>query len=135
MKKVRGFKRVLVASVAVGAMIVSALPANAETGVSSTEIKLGITVPMTGAAAPGYNKVPGAMQAYFNYVNANGGVNGRKVTLVVKDDGYLPTLAVAKTNELILKDKVFAVVGALGTANNKAVARSVDLGQIGRAHV
>ena len=53
MKKVRGFKRVLVASVAVGAMIVSALPANAETGVSSTEIKLGITVPMTGAAAPG----------------------------------------------------------------------------------
>ena len=131
MKKVRGFKRVLVASVAVGAMIVSALPANAETGVSSTEIKLGITVPMTGAAAPGYNKVPGAMQAYFNYVNANGGVNGRKVTLVVKDDGYLPTLAVAKTNELILKDKVFAVVGALGTANNKAVARSVDLGRRG----
>ena len=131
MKMKRGHKRLLVASVAAGALVASALPANAETGVSATEIKLGITLPMTGAAAPGYNKLPGAMQAYFDYVNSNGGVNGRKIKLVVKDDGYLPTLAVAKTNELILKDKVFAVVGALGTANNKAVARSVDLGRRG----
>ena len=127
----RGIKRALVASVAAGALFATALPANAETGVSKSEIKLGITLPMTGAASPGYNKLPGAMQAYFDYVNANGGVNGRNVKLIVKDDGYLPTLAVAKTNELILKDKVFAIVGALGTANNKAVARSVDLGRRG----
>ena len=119
------------AMLAVSALTVAAVPAQAftpksEVGVSSTEIKLGITIPMTGAASPGYNKVPGAMKAYFDYVNANGGVNGRKITLVVKDDQYVPTQAVAKTNELILKDRVFALVSPLGTANNKAVAASVN---------
>jgi ABC-type branched-subunit amino acid transport system substrate-binding protein len=121
---------------AVTAMTVAAVPANAfspksEVGVTSTEIKLGVTLPMTGAASPGYNKVPAAMKAYFDYVNANGGVNGRKITLVVKDDQYVPTQAVAKTNELILKDKVFALVSPLGTANNKAVAASVNPGKRG----
>jgi ABC-type branched-subunit amino acid transport system substrate-binding protein len=121
---------------AVTAMTVAAVPANAfspksEVGVTTKEIKLGVTLPMTGAASPGYNKVPAAMKAYFDYVNANGGVNGRKITLVVKDDQYVPTQAVAKTNELILKDKVFALVSPLGTANNKAVAASVNPGKRG----
>ena len=124
------------AMLAVTAMTFAAVPANAfspksEVGVTSTEIKLGVTLPMTGAASPGYNKVPAAMKAYFDYVNANGGVNGRKITLVVKDDQYVPTQAVAKTNELILKDKVFALVSPLGTANNKAVAASVNPGKRG----
>ena len=124
------------AMLAVSAMSVAAVPAQAftpksEIGVSAREIKLGITIPMTGAASPGYNKVPAAMKAYFDYVNANGGVNGRKITLVVKDDQYVPTQAVSKTNELILKDKVFALVSPLGTANNKAVAASVNPGRRG----
>ena len=127
-------KRSLIASttIAVGALVASTLPAQAAgNGVTSTTIKLGITLPLTGAASPGYNKIPAAMQAYFNYVNDNGGVNGRKVQLVVKDDSYVPTLAVAKTNDLILKDKVFATVGQLGTANNEAIASSVNLGRRG----
>ena len=127
-------KRSLIAasSIAVGALVASALPAQAAgNGVTPTTIKLGITLPLTGAASPGYNKIPAAMQAYFSYVNDNGGVNGRKVQLVVKDDSYVPTLAVAKTNDLILKDKVFATVGQLGTANNEAIASSVNLGRRG----
>ena len=116
------------AVIAAASMLLSAAPAQAaEPGVTATSIKLGITVPMTGIASPGYNKIPGAMKAYFDYVNANGGVNGRKISLVVKDDQYIPTLAVAKANELILKDKVFALVGTLGTASNKAIARSAQL--------
>jgi ABC-type branched-subunit amino acid transport system substrate-binding protein len=71
------------------------------------------------------------MKAYFDYVNANGGVNGRKISLVVKNDGYLPKQAIQNTQDLIGKDKVFAVIGALGTANNKAVASSVNLGRRG----
>lgn len=119
------------AMLAATAMTIAAVPAQAfspksEVGVTAREIKLGVTLPMTGAASPGYNKVPAAMKAYFDYVNANGGVNGRKITLVVKDDQYVPTQAVAKTNELILKDRVFALVSPLGTANNKAVAASVN---------
>ena len=129
-------RRLLVASavLATGGLTLAAVPAQAfsprmEVGVSATEIKLGMTLPMTGTASPGYNKIPSAMKAYFDYVNANGGINGRKVTLVVKDDQYVPTLAVAKTNELILKDKVFALLSPLGTANNKAVAASVNPGR------
>ncbi|MEY4735636.1 MAG: hypothetical protein RL428_971, partial [Actinomycetota bacterium] len=124
------------AMLAVTAMTVATVPAQAfspksEVGVTAKEIKLGITLPMTGAASPGYNKVPAAMKAYFDYVNANGGVNGRNITLVVKDDQYVPTQAVAKTNELILRDRVFALVSPLGTANNKAVAASVNPGKRG----
>ena len=112
-------------------LIVSALPASALTvykqdGVSSSTITLGITVPLTGAAAPGYNKVPYAMQAYFNYVNDNGGVNGRKIKLVIKDDAYNPVLSKSVTNDLILKNKVFALVGSLGTAANEATTRFVN---------
>jgi ABC-type branched-subunit amino acid transport system substrate-binding protein len=110
-----------------GSLALTSVPAQAEVGVSANEIKLGTTIPLTGAASPGYNKLGDAMTAYFNYVNDNGGVFGRKIKLIVKDDQYLPNLAVARTNELILRDKVFALVGALGTANHKAVAKSVGL--------
>ena len=74
---------------AIAALTASAVPAQAlnpnmagDPGVTATTIKLGITSPLTGIAAPGYSKIPGAMKAYFDYVNANGGVNGRKITLV-----------------------------------------------------
>lgn len=127
MKKFYRKKSLLaIATLAIGAITFTSLPANAaEVGVSSSEIKFGMTVPMTGTASLGYNKIPGAVKAYFDYVNANGGINGRKLTLVVKDDRYVPTEAVTKTNELILKDKVFALLSPLGTANNKAIAASV----------
>ena len=121
----------VVAVAAAAALAVSALPAQAfsprsETGITSSTIKLGITVPLTGAAAPGYNKVPFGMKAYFDYVNDNGGVNGRKIQLVIKDDQYSPILAKSVTNDLILKDKVFALVGTLGTANNEATTKFVN---------
>ena len=122
-------RKLLTASavLAIIGLAATALPAQAaEVGVSSTQIKLGMTVPMTGSASLGYNKIPGAAKAYFDYLNENGGINGRKITLVVKDDRYVPTEAVAKTNELILKDKVMALLAPLGTANIKAVASSVN---------
>jgi ABC-type branched-subunit amino acid transport system substrate-binding protein len=71
------------------------------------------------------------MNAYFKYVNDNGGVYGRKVTLIQKNDEYSPQLSIAKTNELILKDKVFALVGPLGTANYTSVHKSVGLAKRG----
>jgi ABC-type branched-subunit amino acid transport system substrate-binding protein len=112
-------------------MPAQAISPRSEIGVTSTTIKLGITLPMTGSASFGYKELPGAMKAYFDYVNANGGVNGRKISLVVKNDGYLPKQAIQNTQDLIGKDKVLAVIGALGTANNKAVASSVNLGRRG----
>lgn len=125
------------AVIAVAALTVTTVPAQAfnpranEPGITATTIKLGITSPLTGIAAPGYSKIPGAMKAYFDYVNANGGVNGRKITLVSKDDQYIPATAVAKANELILRDRVFALVGTLGTASTKALTSSTQLSKRG----
>ena len=103
----------------VGALVFSTLPAQAATpGVSATEIKLGYSGPLTGSAGLVYGKLPGAMKAYFDHINANGGVYGRKIKLVSRDDKYLPTLAATQTTNLILNDKVFALVGALGTATH-----------------
>jgi len=122
---------------AIAALTVATVPAQAlnpqmaDPGVTASTIKLGITSPLTGIASPGYNKIPGAMKAYFDYVNTNGGVNGRKITLVSKDDQYIPTTAVAKANELILRDKVFALVGTLGTASTKALTTSTQLSKRG----
>lgn len=122
------------------ALVSTSIPAQAftphsETGVTGKTIKLGITVPLTGAAAPGYNKVPYAMKAYFDYVNANGGVNGRSIQLVIKDDAYSPALAKSATNDLVLKDKVFALVGTLGTANNEATTKFVNDHKVPRLFV
>ena len=115
------------AVLAVAALTATTVPAQAaEVGVTSSTITLGMTLPMTGTASPGYNKIPGAMKAYFDYLNANGGVNGRSINLKVEDDQYVPTQAVAKTNKLLLQDKVMALIAPLGTANNKAVAASVN---------
>jgi len=115
-------KRAVIASalITAGAMVLSTIPAQATetTGVTATSIKLGISSPKTGSAGLVYGKVPGAMKAYFDYINANGGVNGRKITLVSHDDKYLPRLAATQTTKLVLNDKVFAIVGALGTATH-----------------
>ncbi len=119
------------AVIAVASLALSVMPAHAVPGVSATEIKFGMTVPLTGSASFGYNKIPGAVKAYFDYVNKNGGINGRNLKLIVKDDRYVPTEAVAQTTELILQDKVFALLGPLGTANVKAVAVSVNPGRRG----
>ncbi|HEY3631682.1 MAG TPA: ABC transporter substrate-binding protein [Jatrophihabitantaceae bacterium] len=82
---------------------------------------IGSTQPLTGPAAPGYSEIAPAAQAYFNYVNDNGGVNGRKITLKYLDDAYNPTQTLTLTKQLVLQDKVFAVVGALGTPTHTKV--------------
>ena len=90
-------------------------------GVTDETIKIGTTQPLTGPAAPGYAKLSKAMAAYFDYVNDNGGVHGRTIDFIVEDDGYNPTNTAAKTRKLVLQDKVFALVGALGTPTHTAV--------------
>lgn len=90
-------------------------------GVTNTTVTIGSTDPLTGPAAPGYSEIAPAAQAYFNYINANGGVNGRKITLKYLDDAYNPTQTVTLTKQLVLQDNVFAVVGSLGTPTHTKV--------------
>lgn len=93
----------------------------AQVGITKDTVTIGATFPLTGVAAPGYSEIPTGAQAYFDYVNANGGVNGRKIKYLVRDDGYNPTTTSEVTNELVLKDQVFAMLGALGTPTHSAV--------------
>jgi len=111
------------AVLAVVALAAAVMPAQAagEVGVTNTSVKFGITSPKLGAAAPGYEKIPGAIKAYFDYVNDKGGINGRKLTLVSRDDQYVPATAVQNAIKLINTDKVFALLGTLGTASTKAI--------------
>ncbi len=106
--------RVLGAALLVGAL--TATPALAQSkapGVTDTEVTLGITTPLSGPAAAWGTTALGA-EAWARHVNEQGGVHGRKIKTVMKDDGYNPGRAVANVSEM--KDSVFALVGLLGTA-------------------
>jgi branched-chain amino acid transport system substrate-binding protein len=94
-------------------------------GVTNDTIKLGATVPLSGPASA-YSAIIKAVKAEFDYQNANGGVNGKKLDLTVYDDGYLPDRAVANAKKLVEQDKVLALFNTLGTANNIAIMKYVN---------
>ncbi|WP_107771945.1 ABC transporter substrate-binding protein [Nocardioides sediminis] len=96
--------------------------AAADPGVTEDTVTIGGTFPLTGVAAPGYSEIPTGAQAYFDFVNEQGGVHGRQIDYIVKDDGYNPTNTSTVTNELVLKEEVFATVGSLGTPTQASVA-------------
>src|SRR5437868_14843985 len=85
-----------------------------DVGITSNQILLGNTIAQTGPAAS-YGTIANAENAYFTYVNNNGGINGRKVTFTVLDDGYNPAKTVPLTHQLIEQNKVFAMFSGLGT--------------------
>jgi ABC-type branched-subunit amino acid transport system substrate-binding protein len=90
-------------------------------GVTDTEILIGTHMPLTGPAAAGYSKIAPASKAYFDYVNANGGVHGRKITYKIMDDTYNPATTQQVVRELVLQDKVFAILNGLGTPTHTGV--------------
>jgi branched-chain amino acid transport system substrate-binding protein len=78
-------------------------------------VHIGGTFPFSGPAAL-YSAIPTAERAYFLYVNAHGGVNGRKIQFTYYDDSYDPSKSVPLTQKLVEQDKIFANFGSLGTA-------------------
>jgi ABC-type branched-subunit amino acid transport system substrate-binding protein len=90
-------------------------------GVTATSVTFGSHQPLTGPAAPGYSEIAPASQAFFNYLNANGGINGRKITLDYKDDAYNPAQTVNVVHQLVLQDKVFGIFEGLGTPTHTKV--------------
>jgi branched-chain amino acid transport system substrate-binding protein len=90
-------------------------------GVTATTVTIGTHTPLTGPAAPGYSEISAAENAYFQYVNANGGVNGRKIDFKVMDDGYNPATTQTVVRQLVLQDKVFALLSGLGTPTHTGV--------------
>src|SRR3990170_6074369 len=104
---------VLVATVSVGV--------SQERGITDTEIVIGSSQPLSGPAAFWGQGVGGGMDAYIRMINDRGGINGRKLRLVLRDDGYSPTRAVANVRELVERERVFAIVSLIGSANAFAV--------------
>jgi ABC-type branched-subunit amino acid transport system substrate-binding protein len=99
----------------------SALTASAP-GITSTTITIGSHQPLTGVAAPGYDEIAPASTAYFKYVNAHGGIYGRKIIYKYLDDQYNPTDTVSVVKQLVLQDNVYAIFDGLGTPTHLAVA-------------
>nr|WP_295469334.1 ABC transporter substrate-binding protein [Mesorhizobium sp.] len=89
-------------------------------GASDTEIKIGITAPLSGPASS-YGIACQAHEAYFKQVNEAGGINGRKLVLLCEDDGFTPARAVEQTRKLVESDGVLFVYNSLGTSVNTAV--------------
>lgn len=92
----------------------------ASPGITPTEIKLGSSYPDSGPLANIGDAARG-MAAYFDYVNAHGGINGRKIVFIGKDDQYDPTKTVANVNELLQQDQVFALAGIQSEAGTTSV--------------
>jgi branched-chain amino acid transport system substrate-binding protein len=111
---------------ALGVFAAGASPATQEAGVTAKTVTIGGTFPLTGRASV-YATIGQAMKAYFSYVNARRGpdgkrgVGGRQIVFKVYDDGYNPANTVQQARRLVEQDKVFAVVGALGTEHNVAI--------------
>jgi ABC-type branched-subunit amino acid transport system substrate-binding protein len=99
-------------------------------GVTSTSITFGSHQPLTGPAAPGYSEIAPASQAFFDYVNANGGVFGRKLHLTYKDDAYNPTNTVNVVHQLVLQDHVFGIFEGLGTPTHTKVVSYLNASKV-----
>jgi ABC-type branched-subunit amino acid transport system substrate-binding protein len=89
-------------------------------GVTDDKIVIGTWAPLTGPAAL-WGAVARGAEAYFDMVNAEGGIHGRQIEFIVRDDAYQPSRTVAAVREMVERDRVFAMVGGVGTATGRAV--------------
>jgi len=96
-----------------------------DSGASDTEIKIGQTMPYSGPGSA-YGTIGRAESAYFQMINDQGGVNGRKVTLVSLDDGYSPPKTVEQVRRLVEDDGVLFIFQSLGTAANTAIQKYLN---------
>jgi ABC-type branched-subunit amino acid transport system substrate-binding protein len=111
------------------ALALSASPALAQKkydpGATDTEIKIGQTVPFSGPASA-YATIGKAQAAYFNMINEQGGVNGRKINLIQYDDAYSPPKAVEQVRKLVESDEVLLTFQIIGTPSNAAVQKYLN---------
>ena len=89
------------------------------------EIRIGQTLPYSGPVS-GFGIIGRAQEAYFEKVNAEGGINGRKIKFITLDDAYSPPKTVEQTRKLVEQEEVLVMFGSLGTATNNAVHRYLN---------
>ena len=94
-------------------------------GASDTEIKIGNITPYSGPASA-YGVIGKTEEAYFRKINAEGGINGRKINFITYDDGYSPPKAVEQVRKLVESDEVLVVFNPLGTPSNTAIQKYLN---------
>jgi branched-chain amino acid transport system substrate-binding protein len=95
-------------------------------GITKSQILIGSHQPLTGVAAPGYDEIAPASNAYFQYVNAHGGIYGRKIVYKYLNDQYDPTITSTVVHQLVLQDNVYAIFNGLGTPTHLAVVKYLN---------
>lgn len=98
-------------------------------GVTDTQIKIGISVPLSGPVS-GYALSGKVFEGYFRKVNEAGGIHGRQVRIIMLDDQYSPPKAVEVTRRLVEREQVLAIVGTLGTGTNTAIQRYLNVKKV-----
>jgi len=123
----------LIPALALGLAIGAASPAAAQKkydpGASDAEIKIGNINPYSGPASA-YGTIGKTIAAYFNKVNAEGGINGRKINFISYDDGYSPPKAVEQARKLVESDEVLLIFQSLGTPSNTAIQKYMNAKQV-----
>src|SRR6266700_3895374 len=114
MKRSHRLRVPAIAGVAVAALTVAACSSGASSSGSSPGAGSNSSWALT-ASAPGFSEIAPASAAYFAYVNANGGVYGRKIVYKYLDDGYNPTTTSQVVRQLVLQDNAYAIFNGLGT--------------------
>jgi len=117
----------------IGALACLAWPAASSAvemrGVTSTEIRIGQTMPYSGPVSA-FGALGKGEAGYFKMLNARGGINGRKVDLISLDDGYAPPKTVEQTRRLVESDEVALIFSSIGTAHNTAIAKYLQANNI-----
>jgi len=96
-----------------------------DTGATDTEIKIGNIMPYSGPASA-YGVIGKTEDAYFNKINTEGGINGRKIKFISYDDAYSPPKAVEQTRKLVESDEVLLMFNPLGTPSNSAIQKYLN---------
>ncbi|HMI00073.1 MAG TPA: ABC transporter substrate-binding protein, partial [Bradyrhizobium sp.] len=96
-----------------------------DTGATDTEIKIGNIMPYSGPASA-WSVIGRTEAAYFRKINAEGGINGRKINFISYDDAYSPPKAVEQARKLVESDEVLLIFGPLGTPSNSAIQRYMN---------
>src|SRR5437764_5993451 len=110
---------------ALGPLLVAGPAAAQSPGVTPTEVKIGNTNPYSGQASA-YGTIGKAQAAYFTKINAEGGVNGRKINFISYDDAFSPPKAVEQARKLVESDEVLLIFQSLGTQSNSAIQKYMN---------
>ena len=139
-------KRLVVLVATLTAVLTVSLPgalagSTAEPGLTATSIKIGTTMPLSGPASL-YAPIATGMRVYFSHINARRaagdkkrGVYGRQIIFKVEDDAYNPVQTAQQTRKLVEQDRVFALVGGLGTEQQLAVRAYLNQRKVPQIYV